>query len=222
MFVFKPKTQIISLISKYTQNLLKISLLGCLVLLVISFLANGSQVTVWANNQPNNSSDCGNNLVQIISSLCQRDSETGNFVFGYNNFEQCNQKCITKKEKENWDNLTYAHCALACENTTSRPNLKDNKRFRANGYNQCVDWLFESKKISRSELICACNNNENFLKTAPVRCLDFLEHPKTNNQVLSVLLNLLPECFNLNTQAPNIVACARSVVNILLVIGIVF
>ncbi len=219
MFVLNPKTETTSLLSKHFQNLLKISLFGFLVLLVISFFTNNFQVTVWANNQ-SNSSTCGDNLVQLIA-FCQKDLETGNFIFGYNNFEQCNQNCIAKKEKENWDNLTYAYCALACENTTSRPNLKEDKRFRASGYNQCVDQLLESNRITRNEMLCACNNNERFLQTAPVRCLDFIERPKTNNQTSSVLLNLLPECFYLDLYAPNIIACARSIVNILLVIGII-
>ena len=215
MFILKPRSQTNHLIAKYAQILLY-----GLVVLIVSLLTNNSQINVWANNQPN-SNNCGDNLVQLIS-FCQKDPDTGNFIFGYNNFEQCNQKCIAQKEKENWDNWIYVHCALACENTTSRPNLKEDKRFRAGAYNQCVDQLFESNKITRNELICACNNNERFLQTAPVRCLDFVERPQKNNQVSNILLNLLPECFNLDIYAPNIVACARSIVNTLLVVGIIF
>ena len=215
MFILKPRSQTNHLIAKYAQILLY-----GLVVLIVSLLTNNSQINVWANNQPN-SNNCGDNLVQLIS-FCQKDPDTGNFIFGYNNFEQCNQKCIAQKEKENWDNWIYVHCALACENTTSRPNLKENKRFKAGAYNQCVDQLFESNKITRNELICACNNNQRFLQTAPVRCLDFVERPQKNNQVSNILLNLLPECFNLDIYAPNIVACAKSIVNILLVIGIIF
>ena len=213
MFILKLRSQTNHLIAKYAQILLY-----GLVVLIVSLLTNNSQINVWANNQPN-SNNCGDNLVQLIS-FCQKDSDTGNFVFGYNNFEQCNQKCLA--QKENWDNWTYVHCALACENTTSRPNLKQDKRFRASAYNQCVDQLFESNKITRNELICACNNNERFLQTAPVRCLDFVERPQKNSQISNILLNLLPECFNLDIYAPNIVACAKSIVNILLVTGIIF
>ena len=215
MFILKPRSQTNHLIAKYAQILLY-----GLVVLIVCLLTNNSQINVWANNQPN-SNNCGGNLVQLIS-FCQKDPDTGNFIFGYNNFEQCNQKCIAQKEKENWDNWIYVHCALACENTTSRPNLKEDKRFKAGAYNQCVDQLFESNKITRNELICACNNNERFLQTAPVRCLDFVERPQKNNQVSNILLNLLPECFNLDIYAPNIVACAKSIVNILLVVGIIF
>jgi len=217
MFILKPRSQTNHLIAKYTHILLY-----GLVVLIVCLLTNNSQINVWASNQPN-SNNCGNNLTQLIA-FCQKDPDTGNFIFGYNNFEQCNQKCIAQKEKEkeNWDNWTYVHCALACENTTSRPNLKEDKRFRAGAYNQCVDQLFESNKITRNELICACNNNERFLQTAPVRCLDFVERPQKNNQVSNILLNLLPECFNLDIYAPNIVACAKSIVNILLVVGIIF
>ena len=215
MFILKPRSQTNHLIAKYAQILLY-----GLVVLIVCLLTNNSQINVWASNQPN-SNNCGNNLTQLIA-FCQKDPYTGNYIFGYNNFEQCNQKCIAQKEKENWDNWTYVHCALACENTTSRPNLKEDKRFRAGAYNQCVDQLFESNKITRNELICACNNNERFLQTAPVRCLDFVERPQKNNQVSNILLNLLPECFNLDIYAPNIVACAKSIVNILLVVGIIF
>ena len=85
MFILKPRSQTNHLIAKYAQILLY-----GLVVLIVCLLTNNSQINVWASNQPN-SNNCGNNLTQLIA-FCQKDPYTGNYIFGYNNFEQCNQK----------------------------------------------------------------------------------------------------------------------------------
>ena len=183
-------------------------------------LSNQLTIPAYAETQSDNKV---NEILNEIT-FCQKDSDTGKFIFGYNHFAKCNQKCIEKKQENNLSNWIYVECAWTCRNDTSQNSQisNSNKVFRAKSYEACINRLLENKGFSKKDAIAACNNNQDFLFALPIYCYDYVEVPKNNSSVQTFFLNLLPECFYLDISTANVVGCVKSIVNVLLVIGIVF
>jgi len=220
MFYLKNPIATINTIYQRLQYWLKLSpfWLSLIIIGTITLcLSNQLTIPAYAETQSDNRI---NEILREIT-FCQKDGDTGEFIFGYNHFARCNQKCIQKKRENNWSNWTYVECAWTCRNDT-RQNSQTSKIFRAEGYEACINRLLENKGFSKKEAIAACNNNQDFLFALPIYCYDYVEVPKNNSPVQTFFLNLLPECFNLDISATNVVGCVKSIVNVLLVIGIVF
>jgi len=220
MFYLKNPIATINTIYQRLQYWLKLSpfWLSLIIIGTITLcLSNQLTIPAYAETQSDNRV---NEILREIT-FCQKDGDTGEFIFGYNHFARCNQKCIQKKQENNWSNWTYVKCAWTCRNDT-RQNSQISKIFRAEGYEACINRLLENKGFSKKEAIAACNNNQDFLFALPIYCYDYVEVPKNNSPVQTFFLNLLPECFNLDISATNVVGCVKSIVNVLLVIGIVF
>jgi hypothetical protein len=220
MFYLKNPITTINTIYQRLQYWLKLSpfWLSLITIGTITLcLSNQLTIPAYAETQSDNRV---NEILREIT-FCQKDGDTGEFIFGYNHFARCNRTCIQKKQENNWNNWTYVECAWTCRNDTSK-NFQTGKIFRAEGYEACINRLLENKGFSKKEAIAACNNNQDFLFALPIYCYDYVEVPKNNSPVQTFFLNLLPECFNLDISATNVVGCVKSIVNVLLVIGVVF
>ncbi len=166
---------------------------------------------------------CGDPELTLIKYCQIADENEGGYIFGFDQFQKCNQDCIDKKQQEGWTNFDYVECAMQCERKLSTGNSFIRRKFDANGYNRCIRQQTVErtpKPMSRSDLVCACNQNENFLHNAPSLCFDYVEKPKKGDSTVSIMENIFPKCFSISESAQNLTDCVRSVVNTGFLVGI--
>jgi len=119
MFYLKNPIATINTIYQRLQYWLKLSpfWLSLITIGTITLcLSNQLTIPAYAETQSDNRV---NEILREIT-FCQKDGDTGKFIFGYNHFARCNQKCIQKKQENNWSNWTYVECAWTCRNDTRK------------------------------------------------------------------------------------------------------